>query len=127
MASLQAWHELRFTREGLQDVRRHFGIAPATYNQFSKRFGAAELAWFVGGASEDGQHSQLRCVLCNHDINLCIIRLSGGFHPLFSEMHGHTFDKEMQNALMRLLFDVVRFLFISQFDGVAKLNAGYGA
>ncbi|KAF8700934.1 hypothetical protein AX14_000596 [Amanita brunnescens Koide BX004] len=94
MASLQAWHELRFTHEGLQDVRRHFGIAPATYNQFSKRFGAAELAWFVGGTSEDGQHSQL----------------SGGFHPLFSELHGHTFDKEMQNALMRLLFDVATVL-----------------
>ena len=113
MASLQAWRQVRFNREGVQDVRRHFGIAPTTYQQFSKRFAASELAWFVGGASDDGQHSQLRCVLRNHNINSYVIRLSDGFHPLFTELHKGNFDKEMQHALMRLLFDVVSYLFIS--------------
>lgn len=60
MASLKAWRQVHLNRQGIDDVHRFFGIAPAIYQEFPKRFAAAELAWFVGGASNDGLHLQLR-------------------------------------------------------------------
>ncbi|SRR6266550_6347006 len=80
----QQWHPLKHgiklisIVKGLSDVHRFFGIAPAIYQEFSKRFAAAELAWFVGGASNNGLHSQLRdspSILCITHVFLGFLRM----------------------------------------------------
>ena len=60
MTTVDTWRALRLNVDGMENIRRCFGIAPAVYREFYNRFQAAELVWLVAGASHDGAHLQLR-------------------------------------------------------------------
>ena len=60
MTSIDTWRTISFNVNGIDTVRQCFGIMPPVYREFEDRFSAAELAWIVAGASEDGNHFQLR-------------------------------------------------------------------
>ncbi|KAF8336200.1 hypothetical protein F5887DRAFT_1247557 [Amanita rubescens] len=99
MASLNAWRQVHLNRQGMNN-----------------RFAAAELAWFVGGASNDGLHLQVA---------------PDGLHPLFTEVHGNSYDAETRVALLDLLFDVATVLdrayggstMVIQLHGTMRPNA----
>ena len=59
MTSIDTWQMISFNADGIDTLRNCFGIMPAVYHEFEGRFHAAELAWLVAGASEDGMHYQL--------------------------------------------------------------------
>ena len=60
MTSIDTWKTISFNVHGIDTLRQCFGITPAVYREFEGRFHAAELAWLVAGAAEDGMHFQLR-------------------------------------------------------------------
>jgi hypothetical protein len=105
MAPLQTWCEICFDGKGLQELQRCFKIPSAVFQEYSKRFVATELAWFVGGASNDGLHLELSDTSQVATFANVIVSETRGFHPLFWERGGY--NAEMEKVLTCLLFDVV--------------------
>jgi hypothetical protein len=71
------WSKLKFNPLGLYNLRRRLGTLckePGIFSQYKPSFLASDIAWFAGGASEDGAHS----VMVDH------------FHSAFDTLREHT-------------------------------------
>jgi hypothetical protein len=93
-----AWQDLKFNPLGLYDLRRRLGVLRdqrGTFVQHQHRFLASDIAWFVAGSHDDGNHQTE----------------SNSFHPMFFEARLHTTNAQERQVFSKksrdLLFDTV--------------------
>jgi hypothetical protein len=116
-----SWSDLKFNPLGIYNIRRRIGALanePGIFTRYQHRFEAADIAWFAAGTSEDGNH-HVSTDTFHHAFNVVRSELPSGDE-------GGKWRKLLRTRLMKLLFDVVRHIFIVFFQCSHLLRQPYG-
>ena len=113
--------DLKFNPLGIYNIRHRIGVLanePGIFTHYQHRFEAADIAWFAAGTSEDGNH-HVSTDTFHHAFNVVRSELPSGDK-------GGKWCKLLWTRLMKLLFDVVRHIFIVFFQCSRLLRQPYG-